>query len=80
MPTITYAHALGATVYQVGEDTGVREAIVKSLNVDVKYGNTSLQYNIAFTNAKYGSAIDVEEDLFADPTVALDEFQTRYLT
>lgn len=79
MPTITYAHALGATVYHVAEDTGVREAVVKSLDIDVKYANTSLQYNIAYTNAKYGSAIVSEADLFADVEVALDTFQSRYL-
>lgn len=80
MPTITYAHALAATVFHVGEDTGVREAVVKSLDAEVRYGNTSLQYNIAYTNARYGSAIVSEADLFADPEVALDEFQSRYLT
>lgn len=79
MPVITYAYDLGQTVYNIDEDEGIRPAVVKKFEAEVMYGNTTLQYTIAFTKASEGSAVVTEDTLFTTADDAWAVYKDKYV-
>lgn len=77
MATITYAYGVDAVVYHVGDDTGVRKAVVKKVKANVTQGNTvAVEYDVAFMDARDGVITAPEATLFADVDLALAHYKT----
>ena len=79
MATVTYAHVPGATVYHVGEDTGVRKGIVKTVEIALRTGIETILYTVQMADARDGLIDSVESDLFADVDAALAYYKTTYV-
>lgn len=79
MPSINYAYAIGEHVFHIDEHKGVREGVVKALTVDVRYGDTTIQYDVAFVKSQEGSVTTVEDTLSDDVDAALALYKSRYL-
>lgn len=75
MPSINYAYAIGEHVFHIDEHKGV----VKALTVDVRYGDTTIQYDVAFVKSQEGSVTTVEDTLSDDVDAALALYKSRYL-
>lgn len=56
---------------------GVKEAIVRTINVDINAMRTLKEYDIQYTDAFLGSATADEADLFPDVDSALTEYRSR---
>lgn len=81
--SVTTDFQVGATVWHVSETDGVREAIVKSIAINIPYTGTvnmTTTYDVRFVNAIFGSLDAKEEDLFGDVDLALAEYKTRITT
>lgn len=79
MPSIDYQFALGNTVYNIDEQDGIRDAVVKKIEATLMYGNTALQYTIAFKKTAEGSAIVDESTLFNTADEAWAAYKCQYL-
>lgn len=79
MPTLDYMYDLGQTVYNIDADQGIRDAVVKKIEATLQYGNTSLQYTIAFKKTAEGSAIVDESTLYPNADSAWDAYKQKYL-
>lgn len=76
MPSITYAYPAGSVVFHVNSVTGVREAIVSSVNTTTTAtAGTVINYNIAYKNSVYGVATVVESSLYNDIDLALAAYK-----
>lgn len=75
MPTITYAYSIGQEVYHMSASTGVREAVVRALAINVAQGGTTLSYDVAFSKPAEGSAVVTESTLYADVDSALAAYR-----
>ena len=71
MPSIVHAYTAGDTVFHVNTDTGVREALVTSVNINIKASGTVISYVVAFKKAINGSDTVVENTLYPDVDAAL---------
>ena len=79
MATFEYAHIPGATVYHVGEDTGVRKGVVKTVEIAIRVGIETILYTVQMADARDGLIDSVEADLFADVDAALAYYKTTYV-
>ncbi|RWZ87213.1 MAG: hypothetical protein EO766_11830 [Hydrotalea sp. AMD] len=76
MATATYAYPAGSVVFHVNAVTGVREAIVSAVNINVTLANgTVINYNIAYKNSVYGIATVLESVLYNDIDLALAAYK-----
>lgn len=76
--TITTDFLVGDTVYHVSESNGVREGIVKTIEISVPITgivNMSVVYNVVFTITSFGSVEAKEEDLFSNVDAALAAYK-----
>lgn len=76
--TITTDFTVGATVYHVSATEGVREGVVKTIDINVPITgivNMSVVYNVVFTTTSFGSVDADEADLFADIDLALAAYK-----
>lgn len=76
--TITTDFEVGDTVYHVSATEGVREGIVKTIDINVPITgaiNMSVVYNVVFTTTSFGSAEADEADLFGDVDAALAAYK-----
>lgn len=71
MATITYAYAVGATVYYVDGTSGIKEAIVSSITISISVSGTTINYFLSFKNAVFGSQTTNESNIYPDIDSAL---------
>ena len=75
MPSINYQYAVSTEVFHVNDRAGVRDAIVKSLAINITQQGTILSYNVAFKKPADGSAVVAEPTLYADIDSALAAYK-----
>ena len=76
--TIDTDHVVGSTVYHVSQTDGVREGIVKMIDIRVPITgeiNMSVKYTVYFTNSVFGTIVADEEDLYSDVDAALAAYK-----
>lgn len=76
--SLTTDHDVGDTVYHVSKTDGVREGIVKTIEINVPITgqvNMSVEYNVHFTNSVFGAIVADEQDLYSDIDVALAAYK-----
>lgn len=76
--TISTDFTVGETVYHVSATEGVREGVVKTIDINVPITgevNMSVVYNVVFTTTLFGSAECDEADLFNDVDLALAAYK-----
>ena len=74
MATINLLHNVGDTVYHVSAVDGVHEAVVKQIDVAVKYLLTEISYTVQLVKTK--DIVESEEPmLYADVDAALAAYK-----
>lgn len=81
MPTVTYSFDVGQTVFCVDKSFGVKEAVVKEIDIVVKLPTLIplVEYTVQYVNTATGSAVFPETVIFADVDSALTAFRTIVL-
>lgn len=73
MPSLTYAYDIGQTVYHVDALTGIREGIVKTIDIKLSYPTVAatVVYGVSYSKSAQGSISAVEADLAVDIATAV---------
>lgn len=79
MPSFAYLYDMNQTVYNISSEHGIREGIVKKIDVTMTYGITTINYYIAFSKATQGSAVVQESTLFPTPDSAWQAYKLQML-
>lgn len=74
--TVTHNFTVGDTVFVVNPETGIREALVSAVTINIKPTGTTITYNIAFKKTNYGTSIVSETGLYGDIDEALLAYKT----
>ena len=75
MATASYNYIVGATVFQVDANFGVREAIVSSVNINIIQTGPTVTYQIAYTKMANGTTKVAEAVLYGTISAALDAYE-----
>lgn len=79
MATITYLYSITDTVFHMDAAKGVREAVVRSVAINIAQPGTTKLYDIAFSKPTEGSAIVTEVTLYPDVDAALLAYKSTVL-
>jgi hypothetical protein len=81
MTTITYQFDVGQTVWHVSLNDGVREGVVKTLEIKQVFPAIAptIRYTSQFINAANGSVTDDEANFYADIDSALNAYKILLL-
>lgn len=75
MATATHNFTVGQEVYHVDATNGVKEAVVRKVTIEITQTGTSIEYDIAYSKAVFGSALVLENTLYADVDLALAAYK-----
>lgn len=82
MATVVYSYQPNDVVFYVPPTStvscdGVREAVVRTVNIVHKTTGITISYDVAFTKTPGSTATALEVDLFPDIDSALAEYKIR---
>ena len=82
MATITYLYNVGQTVWHVSLNDGVREGVIKMLEIKQVFPAIAptISYTAQFVNAANGSVVDVEATFYDNVDDALAAYRVLLTT
>ena len=75
MATVTYLYTVNQQVFNVDMHDGVREAVVKEVDITITNTGADIEYTIAFMKCGPGTTKVKEDTLFPDIDSALADYK-----
>jgi hypothetical protein len=79
MASLTYDYEITQEVFHVDPDKGVRDAIVKGIDIVISQTSTAITYTISFKKTNQGSAKVLENTLYSDVDSALAAYRNSVI-
>ncbi len=64
MATVTYNFTTGQTVWHITEDCGIKEGVVRVVNIEIISGTTTITYTVQYSG-ETDTVVANEADLYA---------------